>query len=201
MENLYYLPIFLVENVLFEKPENSITIEFMDGSIIQLDFTNTELEKYYKHYYIEMQEQAKGVEVDDSYKIPIGIEFYGEKAILLSFEDFKKEFDKTHLSRIDGIILNVDGEEKEFFVVQLERELLEEVIFNQEEVSLDLGKWNIKISTLLLPVIISSLSPQDKKAILVYEQKEKGEELELFGLLLEPDFDNPERTQLTLKKI
>ena len=197
MENLYYLPIYLVENVLFEEPKNGIAVQFNDGSTIQLYFSNVELEKYYRHYYIKMQQEAKGIEFNDEYNIPIGVVFNEKNAILIPFEYFKKEFDKSYLSKFKGIIFNVDGEEKEFFVVQFQKDLLEKVVFDNEDISLDLGKWKIKISTFVLHIILPLLSLQDEKATLVYE--EKGENLELFGLLMEPDFDNPEKTKLTLK--
>ena len=51
----------------------------------------------------------------------------------------------------------------------------------------------------MIPIILSSLSQADKKAILTYEEKD--DSLELFGLLLEPDFDSPDRTKLTIKEI
>ncbi len=147
-----------------------------------------------------MQEHSKGIEyTNDEYKIPIGIEFDKKKVKLMAFVDFQMEFDATHLSSIQSYIFNFDGEEKEFFLVQFEKTLLEEVAFNNEEISINLGKWEIHISSFLIPMIISSLSENDKKAILAYE--EKGEELELVGLLFEPDFDDNSKNQMVLKKL
>ncbi len=198
MEYLYYLPISLVEHVLFEVPENGLAIDFGE-EVVSLEFTNSELQKYYEHYYVHIQNEAKGVEYGEDYKIPIGVSFEGEKAFLIPFKDFRKDFDSTHLSRIESIILNIDGKEKEFFLIQLEKSLLEEAAFDNEEISIDLGKWKVKISHILIPIIISSLSEKDEKAILAYEQEE--EELELVGLLVEPDFEDSSRRTLTIKKI
>ena len=199
MDNLYYVPINLVENVLFEELGNSIGIELINGENIPLQASNSELEKYYKHYYVNIQNQSKNFQVDDDYKIPLGVLFDEDKAVLINFDDFKKEFDATHLSRIDEIYLNIDGEQKEFFLIQVKKELLEDSLFNNDEIDIDLGKWKVNISIFTIPIIISSLSKNDEKAILAYEKK--GVELEFFGLLLEPDFDNPAKTELTLKKI
>jgi hypothetical protein len=202
MDNLYYLPISLVENVLFEKPINGIALIDFEGNQHLLNFSNIELQKYYEHYFIEIQRNAHGMnEVGDDYKIPIGIEILSndEGLKLMPFEDFQKEFDATHLSKIDSIILNFNGEDKEFIIVQLAKKMLEEAAFNNNEISIDLGKWKIKISNFMIPIILSSLSQADKKAILTYEEKD--DSLELFGLLLEPDFDSPDRRQLTIKKI
>ncbi len=39
MENLYYLPISLVENVLFEQPENGLALN-IGGELFPLEFSN-----------------------------------------------------------------------------------------------------------------------------------------------------------------
>ena len=126
MDNLYYLPISLVENVLFEEPENGIAMVDFEGNQHLLDFTNVELQKYYEHYFVNIQRSAHGMnEVGDDYKIPIGIEILpnDEGIKLMSFDDFQKEFDATHLSKIDSIILNLNGEDKEFIIVQLAKKM------------------------------------------------------------------------------
>jgi len=199
MENLYYVPISLVEHVLFEDLGSKIGIELTNGEILPLEASNLELQQYYQHYYVDIQNKSKGIQFDENYKIPIGIELEDEKPKLISFDKFKSEFDKSHISRIDSIILKFNGEEKEYFIIQIDKELLEDSLFEQDSIYVNIGKYKVEVSTFTIPVIVSSLSENDKKAVLVYEEKE--DKLELFGLLLEPDFDNPSRKKLTLKKL
>jgi hypothetical protein len=202
MENLYYLPISLVENVLFEQPENGIALVDTNGVQHLLEFSNLELQKYYQHYYIDIQSNSNGVnEVGDDYKIPIGIDFSSKQGIkLMPFEEFKKEFDMSLLAKIDSLLLEIDGEEVEFIIVTIKKQMIEEALFVNENISINLGKvGNIDLTTINLTKIYSSVSSYDN-ATLAFIQTESND-LELFGLLLEPDFDNPNRDQLTLKKL
>lgn len=185
------LPLVLVESLLTNKI-SELTLTY-NGDEFEIFVSNSCLQDYYKKFYLDLMPDFD--EDESNFKVPLFIDYSTKK--ILSLAEVNNFLINDSIQNINQYSLFIDiGEgENEYNVFEINRDILEKIFSNNEELRLFFTTINLIISLDLISIILSNVKLKDKKtipfifnsngdieAIILYDDIDKCDEIKFLKL-------------------
>ena len=150
---------------------------------------------YYTKFFLNIV--SNDDDIEESYKIPVGLERVENGLKVLSVEEF---FEKQAAEKTESFFyeLEIDGKTEEVLVVSFSKEIIIKALINEENMTMQLDAHNqIVIDQFKMQEILSK--PVNQSYVNLIFRKVSEEKYEFFGILVEPDIDSGQLKTISKK--